>query len=101
LPPTKTFGIVHTLVAVGAVWRCPLFGERMWLVGDENDPNDPNRSCIGLPTTGRLHGPRCWLTVSGRYDMLMSLVEENGVIGMSPNCGGETDAATQIKEIGG
>jgi hypothetical protein len=33
--------------------------------------------------------------------MLMPLVEENGVIGMSPNCGGETDAATQINEIGG
>jgi hypothetical protein len=33
--------------------------------------------------------------------MLISPVEENGVIGMSPNRGGETDAATQIDEIGG
>ena len=71
----------------------------MWLVGDENDPNDPNRSRVGLPTTGRLRGPRCWLTGFGRYDMLT--VDENGVIGMSSNCGGESDAATQINEIGG
>ena len=33
--------------------------------------------------------------------MLMVLVEENGVIGMRPYCGGVTITATQINEIGG
>jgi CBS domain-containing protein len=39
----------------------------------------------------------CFLPI----DMLMLLVEENGVNGMRPNCGGETGTATQINEIGG
>jgi hypothetical protein len=39
-----------------------------------------------LLTTDRLGGPRCWLTAFRRYDMLMLLVEENGVIGIAPNC---------------
>jgi len=32
----------------------------------------------------RLRGPRCLLTASARYDMLMLLVEENGFRGMAP-----------------
>src|SRR5271169_513401 len=34
------------------------------------DANDPNRSRTSLPTTDRLRGPRCSLTVSYGYDML-------------------------------
>ena len=50
---------------------------------------DPNRSRTSLPTTDRLRGPRCSLTASCRYDMLMLLVEENGFHGTPPIAGGE------------
>ena len=48
---------------------------------------DPNRSRTSLPTTDRLRGPRCWLTASCRYDMLMLLPEENGVMACPPIAG--------------
>ena len=50
---------------------------------------DPNRSRTSLPATDRLGSPRCSLTASCRYDILMILVEENGFYRMPPNCGGE------------
>jgi hypothetical protein len=82
---------VRSLSGVNRTWR-----------GDAKiDANDSNRSRTSLPTTDRLRGPRCLLTASCRYDMLMLLAEENGFHGMPPNCGGETGTAPQINEIGG
>jgi len=63
--------------------------DRKWSADGQNGANHPNRSRTSLPTTDRLRGPRCSLTASCRYDMLMLLVEENGFHGMPPNCGGE------------
>jgi len=63
--------------------------------------NDPNRSRTSLPTTDRSRSPRCLLTASCRYAMLMLLVEENGFRGMAPSCGSKIGTATQINEIGG
>ena len=48
---------------------------------------DSNRSRTSLPTTDRLRSPRCSLTASCQYDILMILVEENGSNGM-PQIGG-------------
>jgi hypothetical protein len=85
---------------MSAVWSLS-GGKQTWGGDAKIDANDPNRSRTSLPTTDRLRGPRCLLTASCRYDMLMILVEENGFHGMPPNCGGETGTATQINEIGG
>jgi hypothetical protein len=74
---------------------CPLIGlKRTSLSAEPRSEIDPNRSRSSLPTTDRLRGPRCLLTASCRYDMLMFVVEENGFHGMLPNCGGETGTAT-------
>jgi hypothetical protein len=58
----------------------------LWRSADgQNGANHPNRSRTSLPTTDRLRGPRCSLTASCRYDMLMLLAEENGFHGVLPS----------------
>src|SRR5258708_5752686 len=51
-------------------------------------PSTPNYRLepvtTSLPTTDRLRGPRCSLTASCRYDLLMLLVEENGFLACLP-----------------
>jgi hypothetical protein len=43
--------------------------------------SDPNRSRTGSPRLDRLRRPRCSLTASCRYDMLILSLEENGFHG--------------------
>src|SRR6476620_891917 len=56
---------------------------------------DSNRSRTSLPTTDRLRDPRCSLTASCRYDILMILVEENGFPWHASNCGGQDEIGGQ------
>jgi hypothetical protein len=91
---------VLTHIALGPSNVCCWENSGKHLLAASISPFDPNRSRTSLPTTDRLRGPRCWLTASGRYDMLMLLVEENGVMACA-QLRGETGTATQINEKSG